>query len=137
MNSVNFNSNDGFALPELLRKADTAPVVGPNAAVQQAKPAASESRTGPDASISPQQAIRTDTVPDENQLEATVSQLNSALQQAGRSLNFSIDKDTGITVVQIRDQKTNEVIRQIPPEEALALAKNLDKYESILFTAKA
>lgn len=74
---------------------------------------------------------------DEKKLASAVAQLNDTLQKDGRNLQFNIDKETGVTVVQIRDQTTNEVIRQIPSEETLKLAKNLGTQDGLLFTAKA
>ena len=39
--------------------------------------------------------------------------------------------------MQIRDIKSNELIRQIPAEEVLKLAKRLDDLTGILFKAQA
>ena len=39
--------------------------------------------------------------------------------------------------MQIKDTKTNEVIRQIPGEDALKLAKQLDEVTGVLFKAQA
>jgi uncharacterized FlaG/YvyC family protein len=40
-------------------------------------------------------------------------------------------------VMQIKDSKTNELIRQIPGEDALMLAKRLDDVKGVLFKARA
>jgi flagellar protein FlaG len=61
----------------------------------------------------------------EANLEQAVSALNSKVQAVQRDLNFSIDEDSGRTVVKVIDSHTDEVIRQIPSEEVLALARNL------------
>jgi flagellar protein FlaG len=56
---------------------------------------------------------------------AVAAQLESYLQSIGRSLQFSIDSDSGRTVVSVKDMATGDVIRQIPSEEALRLAQAL------------
>lgn len=57
-------------------------------------------------------------------------QINKANEQLnGKNVNFSYfqDKETGQVVVQIRDTKTNDLIKQIPPKEALAIAQSIDQ----------
>ena len=61
----------------------------------------------------------------EEKLDETVSQLNDSLQNVQRNLEFSIDQDVGKIVINVRDKQTDEIIRQIPNEEVLELAKNL------------
>lgn len=56
-------------------------------------------------------------------LRAKVEELNQNAQSVRRSLRFNVDDDTGITVITVRDRETDEVIRQIPSEELLALAR--------------
>ncbi len=46
---------------------------------------------------------------------------------------FKIDKDTGMIVVKIKDKDTGEVIRQIPPEVMVKLAKTIDEFLGLLF----
>ncbi|WP_448378686.1 flagellar protein FlaG [Fervidobacterium sp.] len=45
---------------------------------------------------------------------------------------FRIDKDTNMVVIKIKDPETGEVIRQIPPELALKLAKNIQELLGVL-----
>lgn len=52
-------------------------------------------------------------------------------------INFSVDESSGIRVVKIIDRNSNEVIRQMPSEEAVALAKALDKLQGLLIKEKA
>lgn len=61
------------------------------------------------------------------QLEQTVTELNGALQNVQRNLEFSIDKDVGQIVINVIDKETDKIVRQIPSEEVLELAKNLHK----------
>lgn len=69
-------------------------------------------------------------------LEEAVKGVNDFFQSARRTLQFSLHGDTGRMVAQIKDEKTGEVIRQIPAEEVLELAKRLDELSGLLFKEK-
>lgn len=71
--------------------------------------------------------------PSSEQLSAAVTKLNEFVQNTQRTLSFSVDKDTGTTVVKVFDTSTNELIRQIPTEEMLQLAADIDKQTASLF----
>jgi flagellar protein FlaG len=47
------------------------------------------------------------------------------MQNLQRELQFSVDDQTGRTVIKVLDSETDTVIRQIPPEEILDLARKL------------
>lgn len=74
--------------------------------------------------------------PREN-LDSAVRQLNDYVQSVSRDLQFSIDKDSGHTVIKVVDSRTKEVIRQYPAEEALRVAKSLSQGQGLLIQAKA
>lgn len=80
-----------------------------------------------DVSVSGEERPRLDGVsPEESaDLEKTVSELNDYVQNMKRSLQFSVDEDTGRTVIKVIDPESKEVIRQIPREEILAIARML------------
>ena len=71
------------------------------------------------------------------QISSAVNEINSFFQTAQRSLGFSVDETSGHMVMQIKDTKTNEVIRQIPGEDVLKLVKRLDDLTGVLFKAQA
>jgi len=79
----------------------------------------------------------------EQALDSAVKQLNSYVQSINRNLEFNIDNDSGKTVVKVIDAETDELIRQIPNEEALIIARQLDTgldddtQESKLFLIRA
>lgn len=58
-------------------------------------------------------------------MEKAVEQLNEYVQSTQRDLRFSLDEDLGRTVVHVLDRNTQEIIRQIPNDTALRLARNL------------
>jgi len=58
-------------------------------------------------------------------LEKVVSQLNAYIQNTQRDVDFSVDDSTGRVVVRVIDSESEEVIRQIPSEEMLAISRHL------------
>lgn len=58
-------------------------------------------------------------------------------QPVRSTLEFSIDPDTGRAVVKIIDSVTRDLVRQIPMEEMLVLAKSLDQLKGLLLHTKA
>lgn len=56
-----------------------------------------------------------------------VAQLNDFLRQERLSLEFSVDQASGRVVIRITDAETDQVIRQIPPEEVLAIVRYLSE----------
>jgi len=52
-------------------------------------------------------------------------------------VSFSPDKDTGETLIKVIDNQTNEVVRQIPPEELMRLKKRLEDLQGLLVDKKA
>ena len=56
-------------------------------------------------------------------VKKAVNQLNEFLQSLRRDLQFSVDEGSGSTIVKVIDSNTGELIRQIPPEEILAVSR--------------
>src|SRR5690606_23362610 len=63
-----------------------------------------------------------------------IKKIQEFVDETQRGLQFSIDEDTGRTVVKVVARHSGEVIRQLPSEEALELAKRLQDAGSILFS---
>ena len=70
-------------------------------------------------------------------IKQNIQKLNEKMQMLQTSLKVEIDKDTGIQVVKIVDEETKEVIRQLPPETMLKIAKYIDEITGLLFEKKA
>jgi flagellar protein FlaG len=64
---------------------------------------------------------------DDNNIDNAVRELNEHLQIEQRELQFTIDKDSGHTVIKVIDIQTKEIIRQIPNEEAIKVAQRLSE----------
>lgn len=70
-------------------------------------------------------------------VEDAVSRINDFVQKSQRTLNFQLDEDSGQTVIRVYDKESSELIRQIPGELALELARKLnDEEPSLLFSAQ-
>lgn len=63
----------------------------------------------------------------QEQIEEAVSRINEYVQNQQRTIRFSVDEQSGRDVVTVLDQKTEEVIRQIPREEILVVARRLSE----------
>lgn len=50
---------------------------------------------------------------------------------------FSIDRDTNMVIVKIKDKETGEIIRQIPPEVVLKIAKSIEEFLGMLLDERA
>ena len=63
--------------------------------------------------------------PAAEQIEQAVAIMNDHVQQIHRQLQFSIDQSSERIVIKVIDSDTDEIIRQIPSEEALNYARKL------------
>lgn len=57
---------------------------------------------------------------------AVVERLNEFMSQSQRSVRFRVDESSGRTVITVLNPQTQEVVRQIPSEEMIALSRWLD-----------
>ena len=64
--------------------------------------------------------------PTSEEVRVAVEKLNTQVQNLQRDLSFSVDESSGRTVVRVLDSETKEVVRQIPSEEVLKLAQQLE-----------
>ena len=63
--------------------------------------------------------------------------VNAALETRSISLQFEIDKDTDKVIVKVVDQTNGVVIRQIPTEEVVRIAKVMGKAPGMLVSQQA
>lgn len=63
---------------------------------------------------------------------AVARQIEAYLRSNGRSVEFSVDADSGRTVVSVRDKETGELIRQIPGDEVLRIAQAMKELTSLI-----
>ncbi|AEH23709.1 flagellar protein FlaG protein [Thermodesulfobacterium geofontis OPF15] len=57
-----------------------------------------------------------------------LEKINEVLNPLNKELRVEIDQELNIPIFKIINKETNEVIRQIPLEEILRIAKNIEKF---------
>lgn len=70
-------------------------------------------------------------------LEQALETLNGRLEAWSTNLRFSVDKETDRVVVTVLDTNTGDVIRQIPTEEALQVARSLGNLQGLALNTSA
>ena len=68
---------------------------------------------------------------DPKELELKLESINRELRDRQRNLSFFVDSSTGKTIVQVLRESTGEIVRQIPSEEALAIAHAIERGEPV------
>ncbi|MEC5396295.1 flagellar protein FlaG [Uliginosibacterium sp. H1] len=106
--------------------------------VTPARPAAEAPATT--ESTAPQQTAQTEQTSSalsvREQVDRAMNEVRQALGPVARNLQFSIDDETGRTVIKVVDATTKEVIRQMPSEELLAITRSLDKFSGLFVKQK-
>ena len=74
---------------------------------------------------------------DTKAVEAAVQQIQDFTQSMAKELHFSVDQESDRVVVKVIDSSTDEVIRQMPSEEVLAIAKALDHFQGLFLKQEA
>lgn len=87
------------------------------------------------------QATRTDpttepSAADRKAIEDTITKIRESIGPANSSLKIQIDPDIDRIVVKIVDDQSGEVIRQIPSQEMVEIAKRLDAMQGIFITKR-
>jgi flagellar protein FlaG len=63
------------------------------------------------------------------QVENAVNNINKALKQSNKNLEFSVDESTKKQMFKLKDVETGDVIRQYPTEEMLAISRAIDQVQ--------
>lgn len=71
------------------------------------------------------------------EISAALEEVETALRPVAGTLNFSLDDESGQTLVKVVDRETDEVIRQIPSEELMRISKALDTLRGLLLNNEA
>lgn len=72
----------------------------------------------------------------EERAKAAADRINEFIESFTRDLKFTVDKDSERVVLKVVDRKSGDVIRQIPSEEALKIAKALDELKGLIIKEK-
>ena len=75
-------------------------------------------------------------IPEEH-LETLANILNESAKLHNISLHFKVDHDINRIVVTVKNNETEEVIRQVPPENLVHLSKSIGEMVGLLINATA
>jgi flagellar protein FlaG len=95
------------------------------------------SRTGDTPVELPSSAVKSvSPAEEEEMLKDAADKANELVKTMNQQLQFSVDKDTGKTVVKVMDKESGELIRQIPSDAMLAIAKAFDTLKGLIIREK-
>ncbi|MFJ4290680.1 flagellar protein FlaG [Cupriavidus sp. NPDC089707] len=69
--------------------------------------------------------------------QAALGELADALKTTSIGLRFEIDEDTNRIITKVIDKETGDLIRQMPTEEVLRIARAMDKLQGLLVSQTA
>ena len=76
-------------------------------------------------------------VSNQDRLKEAVQDLNELVRDGGRGLQFAVDDSLGRPIVTVTNEESGEVVRQIPGEVVLRLARRLFTQQGNLFDKRA
>lgn len=113
-------------------------MAGPRSTTLQPQAAVQGTKAATDAVLEPNlTASRVSPPVALEDVQQAMEEVRKAITPVAQDLLFSIDEDTGKTIVKVVDASTDEVIRQIPSEEIISIAKALDKLQGLLVKQQA
>lgn len=75
--------------------------------------------------------------PAPHEVESALKTLNDFTAMVAQDVSFTMDEESGKTIVKVVDTATQEVLRQFPSAEALSIARSIDKMQGLLIREKA
>jgi len=88
------------------------------------------------SSANKETAGNTDMAVNQKELEKTIVNINKMIESMDTSLQFYIHKDSGRIAVKVINNKSKEVILEIPSEEILNLAAKLNDTTGLIIDKK-
>lgn len=76
-------------------------------------------------------------VPSAEAMHKLADTLSQKAQLTNIGVNFQVDENSGKLVITVIDKETQEVIRQIPSQEAIQMSQSLDWQQGLLFKGKS
>jgi flagellar protein FlaG len=117
-------------------RLDDRPVGGAEPQAGMTKSAGTDAASAASATSATSATATAKASPSRDDVDTAVKKLNDSMPGSSQSLQFSVDHDSKEIVVKLIDQDTKEVLRQMPSEEALQMAKSIDKLQGRLIDHK-
>jgi len=99
--------------------------------------AARETREAPALPVAPTPKPQPAATPTREEVREAVKEIQRSVANNTTNLQFSVDEDTGRTIVSVIDTETRQVVRQIPSEEVMRMSRALDRMQGLLLNGKA
>jgi len=131
---MNVNATNSMTSPVLLEQGG-AKVAGPNPQISNTLDSEIVKKVANTEIKDPN--ISSHSQPTREAVARAAEQIQSFVKEMGRNLSFSVDQVTGYNVVRVVNPETNEVIRQLPSEELLKIARSMENWNSVLVNQKA
>jgi len=90
-------------------------------------PAPPEHAPAPAQSATPQKPA-----PGPEELSKLVASMQNKVSHLSSELEFSVDDDSGKSIIKVTERATKDVIWQFPSEQALQVTHELDRFKSML-----
>ena len=94
-----------------------------------------ETDTSPVQAEATSRSRSADKTESEKEVREAVDNIQKFVAQTTRDITFSIDENAGF-MVKVIDRNSQDVIRQIPSEEVVAIARALDKLQGLFVRDK-
>src|SRR4051812_35524972 len=105
-------------IQQLTAAGATAPATPVQREIPPALPATTQTQTD---------ALAEKREPKPEELKAAVHDIQEFVNTVTTDLRFMVDKETGRLIVSVVDSKTDQILRQIPSEDIMKIAKNIDR----------
>ena len=133
--SNNYASGAGVALSRLSTPAPS--ISAANGTVKNAEKAKAIALPEKPALIAPKHVdIKFDAAAERQDLKDALSMLNDQMASNKRGLGFTYNEAVNSAVVTVHNTETGEVVRQIPCEVVLRVAKSIDNFKGMLHNKK-
>ena len=121
-----------------------APVIKPKAAPTGPKVSASSKSADPKESAAAMSKVadqrKTQSINEitemASEIREAIAAINEAVKKVPTSLDFSVDEASKRFVVQVTDKNTGELIRKLPGDAVLRIARQLESMKGIVFDQK-
>ena len=91
----------------------------------------------PDVELPKVKSESFDSVSSKNNVKEAVDILNNQMVSNKRGIGFTVNDDSSMPIVTVRNTSTGEVVRQIPNEVVIKLAKGLDNFKGAIHNKQA
>lgn len=105
----------------------------PSNKIREARRSGSE-KNEPDTTVNIRAGKEVQGALENERLEKAIEEITKAVNHFNKKLSMEVEEDLNRTIIKVIDKETDEVVRQIPSEEMIELAKNAKELKGLLFS---